>query len=201
MVDGETKIGRSLGINENCGSVLRHIAKSWISSRHKPDWGVERWVGVYSDIIQGLHVVSSIDLSWFDLIYFFTFFFFLSFVFLWPRLQHMDVPRPEVESELHLPAYTTATAAPDLSCVCNLHHSSGQCWILNPLSEAEDRTLNLMVPFPLHRNGNSYFFETTHYNSGDYYEPGLKNIFLFSVPSEMSRPEWTQTFLGDALSS
>ena len=25
---------------------------------------------------------------------------------------------------------------PDPSCVCDLHHSSRQCWILNPLSEA-----------------------------------------------------------------
>ena len=35
---------------------------------------------------------------------------------------------------------------PDLSCVCDLRHSSQQCWILNPLSEARDRTSNLMVP-------------------------------------------------------
>ena len=39
-----------------------------------------------------------------------------------------------------------ATATPDLSHVCNLHHSSWQCWVLNPLSKAGDRTLNLMVP-------------------------------------------------------
>ena len=30
--------------------------------------------------------------------------------------------------------------------ICNLHHSSRQCQILNPLSKARDRTLNLMVP-------------------------------------------------------
>ena len=33
-------------------------------------------------------------------------------------------------------AYTTATAARDLSLICDLHHGSGQCQILNPLSEA-----------------------------------------------------------------
>jgi len=33
----------------------------------------------------------------------------------------------------------------DLSRICNLHHSSWQCQILNPLSEARDRTHNLMV--------------------------------------------------------
>ena len=30
------------------------------------------------------------------------------------------------------------TATPDPSRVCDLHHSSGQCQILNPLSEARD---------------------------------------------------------------
>ena len=42
-------------------------------------------------------------------------------------------------------AYATATAMWDLSCVFNLHHSSRQRWILNPLSEARDGTRNLMV--------------------------------------------------------
>ena len=40
-------------------------------------------------------------------IYFFNFFFF---VFLGLRLQHMEVPRLGVKSELSMPAYTTATA-------------------------------------------------------------------------------------------
>ena len=40
----------------------------------------------------------------------------------------------------------TATAMPHLTHVCNLYHSSQQCWILNPLSEARDCTCNLMVP-------------------------------------------------------
>ena len=39
-----------------------------------------------------------------------------------------------------MPAYTTATATPDPSRVCNLHHSSQQRQILNPLSEARDQT-------------------------------------------------------------
>uniref|UniRef100_A0A8D0PDY6 Odorant binding protein 2B n=1 Tax=Sus scrofa TaxID=9823 RepID=A0A8D0PDY6_PIG len=45
-----------------------------------------------------------------------------------------------VQLELQLPAYATATAMPDPSHICNLHHSSRQCQILNPLSEARDRT-------------------------------------------------------------
>ena len=50
----------------------------------------------------------------------------------------MEGPRLGVKSELQLLAYTTAT--PDLSCVCDLHHSPWQCQILNPLSRARDRT-------------------------------------------------------------
>ena len=58
--------------------------------------------------------------------------------------QPMEVHRLWVELELQLPAYTTATAIQDLSHVCSLHHSSWQCWILNPLSEARDQTHILM---------------------------------------------------------
>ena len=57
----------------------------------------------------------------------------------------MEVPRLGDESELQLPAYTTYSNE-DLSRVCDLHHSSLQRWTLNPLSEARDRTDNLMVP-------------------------------------------------------
>ena len=60
------------------------------------------------------------------------------FFFLGPHSWHIEVPRLGVKSELQLPA--TATATPDLRCICDLHHSSQQCWILSPLSEARDRT-------------------------------------------------------------
>ena len=40
----------------------------------------------------------------------------------------------------------TAIATPDPSRICDLHHSSQQWQILNPLSEARDRIRNLMVP-------------------------------------------------------
>ena len=74
------------------------------------------------------------------------FFFFFAFCLLGPHPWHMEVPRLGVQSELLLPAYTMATAIPDLSRGCHLHHSSRQCQILNPLSEARDRTHNIMVP-------------------------------------------------------
>ena len=76
------------------------------------------------------------------------FFLLLLFCFsgLYPR--HMEVPRLGVKLELQLLAYSTATATAmqDLSCVCNLHHSSWRCQILNPLSETRDPTSNLMLP-------------------------------------------------------
>ena len=45
----------------------------------------------------------------------------------------MEVPRLRVESELQQPASTIATTPPDLSHICDLHHSSRQHWILNPM--------------------------------------------------------------------
>ena len=72
------------------------------------------------------------------------FFYFLFFVFLGLYLQHMEVPRLGVKLELQPPAYTTATAMPNLSQFCDLHHSSRQRQILNPLSKARDRTPILM---------------------------------------------------------
>ena len=50
----------------------------------------------------------------------------------------------QVESELQLMAYATATAMPEPSLVCNLYSSSPQHGILNPLSEARDQTYVLM---------------------------------------------------------
>ena len=52
----------------------------------------------------------------------------------------MEVPRLMVELELQLPAYTTATATPNLSHICDLGCSLQQCQILNPLSKARDGT-------------------------------------------------------------
>ena len=69
-------------------------------------------------------------------IYYYHFFFFLG-LHLW----HMKVLKLGVKSELQLLAYatTTAIATPDPSCICDLHHSSLQHQILNPLSKARDQ--------------------------------------------------------------
>ena len=76
--------------------------------------------------------------EWFS--FFFFFLFLLFFCFLGPHPQPMEVPRLGVESELQLLAYTTATAMQDPSYIWDLHHSSRQHWILNPLSKARDQT-------------------------------------------------------------
>ena len=57
------------------------------------------------------------------------FLFVCLFCILGPHPRHMEVSRLEVSLELQLPTY--ATAMPDPSCICSLHHSSWQCWIHN----------------------------------------------------------------------
>ena len=83
---------------------------------------------------------SSRTLCW---VYFFPLFF-------GSHLQYMEVPRLGVKSELQLPAYTTATATSDPSCVCNIHHSSQQHRNLKPLREARDRTYILVAAIQFH---------------------------------------------------
>ena len=72
------------------------------------------------------------------------YFFILIFWFLGPHSWHMEVSRLGVKSELQLLAYPTATATQDPSGIFNLHLSSQQCLILNPLSEARGSTHILM---------------------------------------------------------
>ena len=65
-------------------------------------------------------------------------FFLLLFFFLGLHPWHMEVSWLGIQSELQVLAYTTTIATQDPSCIYNLHHSSRQCRILNPLSEARD---------------------------------------------------------------
>ena len=91
--------------------------------------------------------------------FFFPFFFY--FYFLELHLWHMEVPRLGVESELQLLACAKATAMPDPSLICDLHHSSWQHQVPNPLREGRDRTHILSdaspVVNPLSHNGHSCF--------------------------------------------
>ena len=56
----------------------------------------------------------------------------------------MEVARLRVDLELWPLAYATTTATPDPSHFFDLHHSSWQYQILNPLGKARDRTCILM---------------------------------------------------------
>ena len=63
------------------------------------------------------------------------------FCFLGPHLQHMEVPRLGVKSELQLPAYkpTSQPQQCQIQAVSATYTSSPlHCWILNPMSEARD---------------------------------------------------------------
>ena len=51
----------------------------------------------------------------------------------------MEVPRLGAESELQLPAYTTARAPWNPNRVYDLHHSSQHRQVINPLSKARDQ--------------------------------------------------------------
>ena len=74
-----------------------------------------------------------------DPFYFFIFYYFIFiFCFLGLHPQRVEGPGPGVESDLQLPTHAIATAVWDLSCVCDLQRSSGQHWILNPMSKARD---------------------------------------------------------------
>ena len=66
-------------------------------------------------------------------------YYFFLFLILGPHLQHLEVPRLGVESELQQPAHTTATATEDPSHIFDLYHSSWQRWIPDPPNEARDQ--------------------------------------------------------------
>ena len=60
------------------------------------------------------------------------------FCFLGLCLQDKEIPRLRVQSELHLLAFTSATAMQDPNHICDRHHSSQQYQIPHPLREARD---------------------------------------------------------------
>ena len=83
---------------------------------------------------------------------------FFFFGFLGLHLWHMEVSRLGVELELQLLAYATAMATQEQSRIYNLHHSSQQHQILNPLRpRVEPSSLRMLcgVLNPLSYNRNS----------------------------------------------
>ena len=91
----------------------------------------------------------------------------------------MEVPRLGIKSERATAAgYGTATATRDPNHVCDLHCSSWKHQLLNPLSDARDRVLNLMVPSRIH------FCCAT---------PGTPNYFLKTLESKRQQVDWGRT--------
>ena len=125
---------------------------------------------------------------------FFNFFSLFPFAVLGPHSQHMEFPRPGVELELQLLAYVTAIATWDPSHICDLHHSSWQCRILNPLSETRDCTQILMDPnwvrYPLSHEGNSL---DNIFESAISYSITSQIVFLFN--SKLKNETWLKFFL------
>ena len=106
------------------------------------------------------------------------------FCFLEQHLRHTEIPRLGVQSELQPLAYTTATAMQDLSCICDLHNSSRQLQILNPLSEARDRTHDLMVPSWIH------FHSTTTGTPFIFFQLYFKRLHLHHLWLSVCSSSW-----------
>ena len=70
------------------------------------------------------------------------------FIFLGPHLGHMEIPRLEVKSRAAAAclrhSHSNSNPGSESCLACDLHHSSQQCRILNPLSEARDQIHILM---------------------------------------------------------
>ena len=109
----------------------------------------------------------------------------------------MEVPRLGFASEQQVPADTTATATPNPSCVCDLHHNAQQRRILNPLSKAQAQTCVLMDPSQvcnqLSHDGNSFLFsEGEHFKR---FTPGKVTFQRWVVGSGYSSQAWNFSFL------
>ena len=81
-----------------------------------------------------------------------------------------------------------ARAMRDPSHFCDLHHSSRQCWILNPLSKARDQTRNLVVT-SLPKIGLSEKLWCQFQQTTEWLEPNLQlEVYLrvFSISSSIA---------------
>ena len=70
--------------------------------------------------------------------YLFIYYYYCLFAFLGPLPMAHGSSQARGSVGAIAPAYTTATATRDLRHVCDLHHSSQQRQILNPLSKVRD---------------------------------------------------------------
>ena len=97
--------------------------------------------------------------------------FFLLFFFLGPHLQHREVPRLGVESELQLLAYTTAiaTPTPDLttSAIYTTAYSSTRYlthWVKSGIESTSSWTLGQVLNLLSHnRNSKDQVFKKFYF--------------------------------------
>ena len=82
----------------------------------------------------------------------------------------MEIPRLGIKLEPQLPANATATAMWDPSHICNLHHSSRQHQIPDPLSKARDRTHILMDTSRIHYHWATMGISKDLYNFNGKYD-------------------------------
>ena len=111
-------------------------------------WGFNPWLGNFNMLqVQPKKKKCSMQVLIVNHTFFFCLFFIIVvlFLFLWPQLPYVEVPGLGVESELQLPAHTTATAILFPGDLC---HTMWQRWTLNPLSKARDQTHILIETRP-----------------------------------------------------
>ena len=127
--------------------------------------------------------------------------FFLHFLGL--HLQHMEVTRLGVESELQLWVYTIAIATQDLSHVCELHHSWWQCWILNPLIETRDQTCCIVVTSQIHFAAPQWELQFTVSLNGTYFSASLHVLWFFLVKNWRFEgiPWWSGSYRSDIVTA
>ena len=101
--------------------------------------GFEQHSGVESAPILGTEMMFQLA----------NFFFFCLFAISWAAPAAYGGSQATGQIEAVATGHARTTATQDPSCICNLHHSSWQRRILNPLSKGRDRTRNLMVPIQI----------------------------------------------------
>ena len=127
----QTLLYEFLSLNIICKSALMLLNPSLTTEKQK----VELQGGVRSDLMQIIKQLCSRKTSHRNQGCLFFFFFFL-------RAACMAYGGCQARGLIGATAagLATATAMQHPSCTCNLHHSSWQRRILNPLSEARDQT-------------------------------------------------------------
>ena len=109
-------------------------------------------------------LMSVIFFSWIDC-FIIKWCFFKNIFFFFFMAASVSYGSPQARGRIRAAAetYTTATATPDLSCICDLCFSLRQCRILNPLSQDRDQThfpTEMLGPQPSEPQWELSFFMT-----------------------------------------